>query len=131
MTKAQQKAKLIKAIKAIESTFNSEIMGNYKDFFVEMVYFSDTLQTVEITTPEYEENYMISNGSPIAMNHDGYTMHQEAKYHKFVTGDFKRNIKYSVKSTPSETDREPDTRMIEERAQELAAQMLKRFATSM
>lgn len=131
MTKAQQKAKLIKAIKAIESTFNSEIMGNYKDFFVEMVYFSDTLQTVEITTPQYEENYMISNGSPIAMNHDGYTMHQEAKYHKFIIGEFKKNINYTIKSTHTESEAETDTRMIEERAQELAAQMLKRFATSM
>lgn len=131
MTKAQQKAKLIKAIKAIESNFNSEIMGNYKDFFVEMVYFSDTLQTVEITTPQYEENYMISNGSPIAMNHDGYTMHQEAKYHKFIIGEFKKNINYTIKSTPTESEAETDTRMIEERAQELAAQMLKRFATSM
>ncbi|MDY4309933.1 hypothetical protein SOX05_08640 [Pseudomonas putida] len=130
MTKAQQKAKARKALKAIEKSYISEIMANYEDFGITLMYFSEGLQTVELTTPEFEENYMVSNGTAISMNHAGYSMNKKAHLAYFTLSDFNRNVKYKVKNK-KELVIKTHIMLIEDRAQELAAQMLKRFSTSL
>ncbi|HFQ5875953.1 TPA: hypothetical protein ACJXXT_000217 [Pseudomonas aeruginosa] len=130
MTKAQQKAQARKALKVIEKSYISEIMQNYEDFGISFIYFGERLQTIELTTPEFEENYMISNGTAIAMSHEGYSLNKKANLAYFTLSDFNRNIKYKMKYKKEFVEKTP-IMLIEDRAQELAKQMLKRFSRSL
>ena len=130
MTKSQQKAQARKALKAIENSYISEIMEKNDDFGVTVIYFSERLQTVELTSPKSKENYMISNGTAIPMNHAGYALNKKAHLAYFTISDFNRNIKYKPKNKEEITEKKTIS-FIEDRAQELAKQMLERFSTSL